>query len=65
MDEKTLRAVMVEAYEMGVIVGELQMERAELRATIKTLNEKLDSLKTENGALVRKIEKLRGAEVTD
>ena len=39
--EDLLRMAMREAYSMGVAMGEMQAQNAELRATIATLNDKL------------------------
>lgn len=72
MEARVMRAVMREAYEMGTFAGEKQMEACELRATIERLNEDLVSLERklmylaeENDALRRKLEDLRGIEITD
>jgi hypothetical protein len=59
---RMLRAAMREAYEMGMFAGEKQMENAELRATIATLNGKLKNLEVENAALYRENKTLRAAE---
>lgn len=39
--EDLLRMAMREAYEMGIRMGQVQTQNAELRATIATLNDKL------------------------